>query len=746
MTLFSRGSVTAALVCLAALAAAAAPGFWQVSSQADFLKGDLDQLSVDEHGRLMLGPELQRVHDAGQPFVWTIAPGPDGSVFMGTGNDGKVIKVDRAGTASVFFDSGELEIHALAPAPNGGLYVGSSPDGRIYKIDASGTSSTFFDPEDKYIWALAVDAKGVVYAATGDKGVVYRISSDGKGEKYFSTKAAHATALGFDQSGRLLVGTGSPGRVFRIDGANKGFLALDTTYQEVRAIRVTPKGDFYVAAQNARGTQGGDSTGDAAPSPPPTAPVANVSTEITGFAIIDVPVTPQAPGGAGGATGGARASASPIGAIFHVEPDGLWDVLWESRDDAPYDLAVEPNGALVVATGGKGKVFRLSGDPVEAALITRVPGQQATMLLQTADRTLLAASNPGLLLSLSKGRSQRGTYESDVKDARLIASWGALSWRATVPAGAAVELYTRSGNTKTPDDAWSAWAGPYTVASGSAITSPKARYLQWRAVLTGRTESPVLTSVSAAYLQRNARPQVTSITVHPPGVVFQKPFSTGEAEIAGFDAEMPDRKLASQGQPTAAGGPTLGRRIYQKGLQTVAWKADDDNGDDLVYDVLYRREGETTWHPLKTAISEELMVWDTSSMPNGTYVLKVVASDGKVNAADAALRGEMESNSFEVDNTPPVVSIGAARRDGDRIVVALDVRDADSVLTKVEYSIDAQKWQAAYPRDGILDGRQETFDLRFPQEAAGRSLVVRATDALNNVGTGQTPITLPPPR
>ncbi len=52
---------------------------------------------IDEHGRLTLGPELQRVHDGGVPFVWTLLPAPDGSVFLGTGNDGKVIRVDRAG-------------------------------------------------------------------------------------------------------------------------------------------------------------------------------------------------------------------------------------------------------------------------------------------------------------------------------------------------------------------------------------------------------------------------------------------------------------------------------------------------------------------------------------------------------------------------------------------------------------------------------------------------------------------------
>jgi hypothetical protein len=261
-------------------------------------------------------------------------------------------------------------------------------------------------------------------------------------------------------------------------------------------------------------------------------------------------------------------------------------------------------------------------------------------------------------------------------------------------------------------------------------------------VLTGTTATPVLTSESAAYLQRNIRPKVESITVHPAGVAFQKPFSTGEAEIAGFDDEPQDRKLANQGadQRSLVGAPTLGRRIYQRGLQTLAWKAEDENNDELTYSVLYRREGETSWRTLKTGLSDTLTVWDTSSAPNGTYVVKIVASDATSHPADQALAGELESSSFDIDNAPPAIAIGNIARDGARFVVPLEVRDADSSLTRVEYSLDAQKWQPAYPRDGMLDSRHEQFEIRLDADAAGRMLVVRATDALNNVGSGQAQV------
>ena len=712
----------------------AAPGFWQTATQADFLRGEVEQLSIDEHGRVTLGPELTKVHDAAAPFVWTLLAGPDSSWFLGTGNDGKVLRVDRNGQSTLFFDSNELEVHALAPAPGGGLFVGTSPDGRIYRVDAKGQATTFFDPDDKYIWSLVVDGAGNVLAGTGDKGTVYKITPDGKGQKFFASKTSHAVSLAFDQNRQLLVGTGAPGRVFRVDSAGKGFLLLDTTHQEIHSIRVDPKGVIYAAAQSSRAQGGNDTLNEPAVLVPPVTPsIPNVSTEITSIAVVDT---------GGAAPSGSAASdrrSTMTGAVYRVQPDGLWDELWSTKEDAPYDMAIEPDGAVLVATGAKGKLFRLSGDPVSAVLLTRVPAQQATMIARGADRTFIVTANPGLLMSVASTRATRGTFESDVKDARLVSTWGVVAWRATAPAGTTVEVSTRSGNTRTPDEAWSEWSAAYTNADGSQITSPKARYLQWRAILTGTAgAAPTLTSLSSAYLPRNIRPQVASITVQPPGVVFQKPFSSGETEIAGLDEDAQERRGSATA--TGAGAPPLGRRIFQRGLQTFQWKADDDNNDELSYDVFYRREGDTSWRLLKTDLRDTLLVWDTSSVPNGTYVLKVRASDRRSNPAEAALGGELESSSFDIDNVAPTVQPGPIRREGTRFVVAADVRDADSAVTKVEYSLDAQRWQPAFPRDGILDGRQESFEIRLDADAAGRTLVIRATDALGNIGTGQVQV------
>jgi len=305
-----------------------------------------------------------------------------------------------------------------------------------------------------------------------------------------------------------------------------------------------------------------------------------------------------------------------------------------------------------------------------------------------------------------------------------------------VPVSARVDVSTRTGNTATPDEAWSDWSAAYASADGSVVTSPAARYLQWRVALAATTESPVVTSVAATYLQRNQRPAISGLVVHPPGVVFQKPFSTGETEIAGYRADVVEKRLSNQGQPPpSTGTPALGRRTYQQGLQTIVWKGDDANGDDLTYGVSYRREGDATWTALATRLTDAIYVWDTTSVPSGHYVLKVSASDEPSQPAAAALRGEVESPVVEVDSLPPAVTLRQAARVGGRLAVTVDVRDAHSSIGRVEYSLDGNIWTPAYPADGMLDSRLETLTLTFATDADGKTLVVRAADRLHNVGT-----------
>ncbi|HMC76457.1 MAG TPA: hypothetical protein VKH34_04965 [Vicinamibacterales bacterium] len=735
------GVAVVAAWAASAVLLASTPTFWTVSTQADFLKGDVENLSIDSDGRVFLGPVTAQVAETSAPFLWTVLSGADGTLWAGTGNEGRVLKIARDGTTTTFFDAAEMEVHALAPAPNGGLYVATSPDGKIYQVAADGTSKSFFDPDDKYIWALAAAPDGALFAATGEKGNIYRITPDGKGTLFYKTNTTNVVSLAVDKAGNLIAGTESPGRIFRIDTAARAFVLVDSPFKEIHALKLGADGTIYAAAFS--GTPGGEdrsapAISTSSSSEPPRAPVPSVSAEITAITVVDASsgISP------GGSSSSSSRSRNAKGAIFRIKPDGLWDTVWEATDDWPFDLLIDTDGSLLVGTGKEGKIFRLAGDPARATLLSRAPARQVTSLIRDASGRIVAAtSNPGKVFSIAAARAATGSYDSDVRDAGTVATWGVIRWRATSRPGE-VELVTRSGNTATPDETWSPWSKPYSASNGERITSPNARYLQWRALLksVGTDTGPVLTSVTTAYLPRNLRPMVTSITVHPPGTVFQRPFSTGELEIAGFEENTSDGRSPSQpgqsaGSTPQPSAPALGRKVYQKGLQTFVWKADDENDDRLQYDVFYRREGDTAWKPLKRALWDPLVVWDTTSVPDGTYYVKVSATDAPSNSPATSLVGEFESVSFDIDNTPPAVDVQSATRTGTRATVKFLVRDDQSAVLRVEYSLDASRWRVAYPVDGIPDSRREEFEVSLDDAEAARSIIIRVTDAMNNVAT-----------
>ncbi|MGE3844083.1 MAG: hypothetical protein AB7I50_21125 [Vicinamibacterales bacterium] len=713
---------------------ASTPTFWEVSSLSEFLRGDLNGLTIDADGRLALGPELRQVADTTAPMIWRLLDADNGSVLAGTGNDGKVFRIAANGTMTTAFDSSELQVHALALARDGGFYAGTSPDGKVYRVARDGTSTEVFDPDDTYIWAMVTASDGTLYVATGEKGTIYKVSPDGKAAPFYKTRATNVTSLALDPAGNLIAGTSSPGQVLRIDAQGRAFMLLESTFPEIRALRFDARGNLFVVAVSAPPQP---TRPPAAPAVPDStaAPIASVSTEITITAIGDVPTTPTTT-----ATPATRTDArrdTTRGAIYRVLPDGLWEPFWESTEDVPYDISVEADGSLVVATGPKGRVLKLAGDPVRVTVLARADAQQVTSLARNRQGALhLATANPGKLFELSKSLVSEGTYESDVRDATNVASWGFIRWQATSPAGSSVQLLTRSGNTKTPDDTWSPWSAAYTTSDGQSITSPKARYLQWKAVLSGKNVAPELSAVTVAYLPHNTRPSIDSITVHPPGVAFARPFPTGDPEVAGFNSGTAENRPVQPATSAtgAAQNTALGRRLYHKGLQTFVWKGDDEPGDKLQYDVYYRRQGESEWTPLRRELWDSIVTWDTTSVPDGTYTVKVVATDQATNAPGAALTGERESASFDVDNTAPAVSITGVQTTNGRRVLSFTVRDASSQLDRVEYSIDATQWQVVYPVDGIADSKEERYeavlenDVEFP-------VTVRAVDALNNTGS-----------
>ena len=705
---------------------AAAPVFWRVSTQQELLRGTADNVSIDSDGRLLLGPNAEEVLATGVPFLWSLVRAGD-ALWVGGGPPGMVYRVTPAGGATTVLDGAGGDVQALAAGPRGEVFAATSPDGRIVALDPRGGRRDVFDPDEPHIWALATAADGTVYAGTGNPGRIYRIPPGGAANLLYDTGAAHVRALAVDAGGRLVAGTGSPGRVMRIDPAGRAFVVLDTSHDEITSIRLAPDGAILATA--AGGAPAPVSAGQPAAAASTATPVVttSVSVTVTASATAAPSTTPAVP-----STGAAAPSTAAGGAVYRIAPDGIWDVLWQSTADTPYDAAIDAAGRAIIGTGPEGKIYRVEGLPRTTVLLARAPARQVTRLATAPDGQLhYATANPGSLFRLATNRAGSGTYLSEVHDARTVATWGTIRWRADTPGNSSVRLRTRTGNTAVPSDTWSPWSAPYASSAGTPISSPNARYLQWQAEIAGGGATPALFSVTAAYLPRNLAPEITQVTVHPPGRVNLRAFPT-DPPIAGLDAA---RDPAAP--PPAAGAaqtPTLGRQVYRKGLQSFAWEARDPNEDPLEFEIRYREETAAEWRVLTRELATRLFTWDTTSTPDGTYVVRIVASDAGANAPGQGLTAVRDTPPFDVDNTPPRVVVENVASSGNQSVVRLLVSDGQSTLVRVEYTVDAERWQAAYPSDGIADEREERFAVTVPTADLER-LVLRVTDAMKNTAT-----------
>ena len=729
-TRLAAAAAPLAILVSYALLHAASPVFWRVSTQAELLRGEAEHVSIDADGRLTLGPQTELLHEASAPFLWSLARA-GGALWIGSGNDGRVLRVADDGAVTTAYEAAEQNVHAIAPDNAGRLLAGTSPEGALFRIGPE-TPEMIFDPDDRYIWAIATSESGEVFVATGDQGRIYRIPAAGDAQLFYDAEASHVLALAFDAAGNLLAGTGTPGQVIRIAQDGRGFVILDSPYAEIRALRLARDGALYAVAV-------GSSPARAQPAPatpaPARAPVPRVTTSTTVTAVVGAtpPAAPAAP-----APAPAAASVGPArGAVYRIQPDGVWDTVWESQRDTPYDVALDPGGRLIIGTGNRGRIYAVSDDPPRVALLARAPAEQITSLATGPDGShYYATSNPGAVYRLSTATASSGTYVSEVHDAQTIAAWGALRWHAVTPAAAAVRFFSRSGNTAAPNDTWSAWSGPYTDPDDSQVTSPTARYLQWKAELSGGDTAPTLLSVTAAYLPRNLRPRIATLTVHDPGVAFQQPFASGDPPIAGLDGRADARAGAANG---AGGGgetrqATLGRRVHRKGLRTIQWAANDPNNDLLRFDLLYRAEADVAWRALRTGVEDLIFTWDTTSAPDGTYLVRVVASDAQSNAPGAALSGLAESTPFDVDNSPPRIDVDQVQEDAAEATVTFVVNDTHSAVRSVEYSLDTEHWQVLFPLDGISDSQTERFSVTVDAGGIAR-LLLRATDAMGNAAT-----------
>ncbi len=745
MKMFWSATVVVALAfgAMAVSLTAATTATWEMNTYQDLLRGRLEGLSLDRDGRLTVAPKLDTVFSSGQPTIWSIARAPDGSIYAGTGHRGRVYQITPSGASNLIWTADQPEIFAVAVDSAGAVYAATSPDGKVYRIE-KGKATEFFAPQAKYIWALAFGADGSLYVGAGNPGNIYRVDKTGKAEMYYETGQSHVTALAFDTHGNVLAGTEPNGILYRISAKDKAFVLYNASLPEIRSIIPMPDGAIYASALGgsvANRTSPLTTTLNSPLSVTVTAPATSITVSDTGDSQADTEIKPKAgtPSAAAPQAVQQVGPASPLteipgvdkSAIYKINADGTVETLWTSKDENVYSMAAEANGSLYFATDGQGRLYKLGADR-KATLMVETNEGEATRLLEAPGGLMAATGDMGKLFRLADGAGSSGSYESPVHDSGSVARWGRITWRS---AAGNVQVTTRTGNSARPDKTWSDWSEPLTNPQDSLIRSPNARYIQWRASLDGA--GAAIENVSIAYLPQNNPPVVRSIsvTMQPNSQAGLKSAATSTA--AAYSITVTDTGETS----TPAGTPTQTLSHGSGSQVQITWQADDPDGDRLLYSLYFRGEGEKEWKLLRANIPENSLLLDGDVLADGRYYFRVIASDQPSNAANVARTDELVSSPVLIDNTPPVVSLSAPRRNNDHVEVDADVVDQTSPLRRCEYSLDAGPWTPVEAADGVTDGPREQFHIAIDRLRAGEHLlVVRAYDTANNAGLAKVVI------
>jgi outer membrane protein assembly factor BamB len=740
---------------------------WRQSTYEEFMKGTAHGVAVRSDGKLEIAPKFTELADADASYLFALRQDAKGTLYAAGGSPANVFRLDGNGKVTSVFQSTDLAAQALAFDSKGQLYVGTSPDGKVYRVSENGEKSVFFDPKTKYIWDLAFAPDGTLYVATGDKGQIFAVTPDGKGRVFYASEEAHIRVLAFDAQGNLIAGTEPNGRILRLTLANgtaegkekakqeaQGFVLYETPKREVTALAIGADGSIYAAAigeKQAKAVVG------------------------TTMVVTPAPVTPAITGGgnvplaehpAGVIQGPGPFVAFPplmTSSIYRIAPDGAPEELWSSREEVVYSLGIGPDGRVLAGTGNNGALLAIDGKGVFAQLAKASSSQITGILKGDGGKVYLCTANPGKLVQLGPGYETEGTYESRSFDAKLFSRWGRIEWWSPLLATMAtstkakknaprLDFFVRSGNTDDPGKEWSRWYGPYT-SPDSVVEAPPARFIQWKAVIHDGQPGDGIDWVSLAYQPRNVAPVIDGIALQDPGVrAVSLPVVTA-GQAASVALKMPPSPptsgvtitVVSGASPAKFENPPQG--YVQKGWQSVLWSAHDDNDDDLEFAVYYRGEGEKDWKLLKTKLDQHFYSFDTTSLPDGAYYLKIVADDSPSNPPAEALKTERTSERFVVDNTPPTVTNlevaltptpqGATQSASAR--VSFTAKDNLSAIARAQYSLDGGDWILVAPKTGISDYREESYEFTLSTLKPGEhTIAVRAYDQFKNVGSGKS--------
>jgi hypothetical protein len=297
---------------------------------------------------------------------------------------------------------------------------------------------------------------------------------------------------------------------------------------------------------------------------------------------------------------------------------------------------------------------------------------------------------------------------------------------------------TRTGGSDTPDTTWSGWQD---VGADGTIASPPGRYLQWKV----RTTSPDarVDEVTVSWRETNQPPRIDDLSVAPQGQAFREGEMSARTEA--ITQTLTGGQKVEYSATIGGARPLREMPLWARGMRTLSWRGVDPNGDPLRYKVAVRAEPDGPWIEIGKDLEVSVLTWNTNTLADGRYRVKVTASDAEGNAVGEALTAEAVSQPFTIDNTPPEVTALDAKAEAAGVRVSGAAEDRQGWLQRLDLSTDDGPWHSLAPDGGISDAPKLEFHATVPDLATGPHLVsVRAVDAAGNAATRATRVTVPP--
>jgi len=695
---------------------------WMTASAEDFARGKLKNVNILSTGQIAPGLGTTRF-PIDQISIWSTTFAADGKAYIGTGNNGYVYTQTEKGFEKVF-ETGEAVVTTLVHGGDGTLYAGTIPNGKIFALRTGEAPRLLVDLEVPYIWDI-IYHQGLkqLLVGTGPDGKIFQIDMNGTSKMFFDSNESHIQSLVEADNGTVYAGTSMRGILYHFDRDGKVLQTWDLEENELRSLWYK-EGSLFLGANKIKSYQ---------------ADIYFMSErdelqDRSQFARLLAARIGELQAGTEAVEKSFQELFSAV--IYRLTPENNLHRILEIPSRYVCDIGVDKSDVVYVATGDEGELWAATEPNLGWVLMDQKETQIISVGIYNGELSQVATGNAAAVYQIHQGAPRMATFTSKVKDTGFRSKWGQIEWKST----GSIQVETRTGSHANPDITWSDWSRPIKD-SGMKVKSPNARFIQFRIQWSKNSDSRV-DWIRLTYINENQRPRIKEV----------------------FTALFQDAFPSTKGQMEIEEGYYKEQMEKARGKVRIEWKAIDPDGDNLLYWIYYRREGDKEWViinpkvPVKSATSyydlrsitmmkttnasprlkEVSYEWPTTNVADGWYMIKVVASDERDNAENP-MKVWKEVGPILIDNRKP--EIKELKSSGDLTWTGL-AEDDTSHIARLEYNVDGEKWEILKVQDGIYDNKIELFTIKLKNIIPGEHvLTVRAFDEGTNIGMRQVGFT-----